>query len=290
MDRTGSWGCSAASSSASPPPSTFSSTGGSWAPAGILGGLVDGTGRVERWARGSAFIAGLVAACRRWPRRGRASRDDTHRATTCRAGRGGPSRRASAPASPTAAPAATASAASRACRCAALSATGLLSSCAGGADDRSVPPRPGSDLMLRLSSGLRGGSLFGAGTAGLGHDRHRPRCRAGSTSSAPGTRRWPSSWAARSCPWRSPGVWPPRRARPLLGGCFPERRRAGIDARRSSSARRSSASGWGLAGLCPGPAMASLSYGGLGGAAFFVAMIAGMAGAHAVMRTRAVAA
>lgn len=35
--------------------------------------------------------------------------------------------------------------------------------------------------------------------------------------------------------------------------------------------------GWGLVGLCPGPALASLSYGGFGGAAFLVAMILGMA-------------
>ena len=34
--------------------------------------------------------------------------------------------------------------------------------------------------------------------------------------------------------------------------------------------------GWGLAGLCPGPAMASLGFGGLGGMVFLVAMIAGM--------------
>ena len=34
--------------------------------------------------------------------------------------------------------------------------------------------------------------------------------------------------------------------------------------------------GWGLAGLCPGPAMASLSYGGWGGALFLVSMAAGM--------------
>jgi uncharacterized membrane protein YedE/YeeE len=34
--------------------------------------------------------------------------------------------------------------------------------------------------------------------------------------------------------------------------------------------------GWGLAGLCPGPAMASITYGGIGGAVFLVAMIAGM--------------
>lgn len=35
-------------------------------------------------------------------------------------------------------------------------------------------------------------------------------------------------------------------------------------------------SGWGLSGLCPGPAMASLSFGGLQGLVFFVAMITAM--------------
>ncbi len=40
--------------------------------------------------------------------------------------------------------------------------------------------------------------------------------------------------------------------------------------------------GWGLAGLCPGPAMASLSYGGLGGLVFLAAMIAGMVAAPPV--------
>ena len=34
--------------------------------------------------------------------------------------------------------------------------------------------------------------------------------------------------------------------------------------------------GWGLSGLCPGPAMASLTWGGAGGLVFFVAMCAGM--------------
>ena len=43
--------------------------------------------------------------------------------------------------------------------------------------------------------------------------------------------------------------------------------------------------GWGLAGLCPGPAMASLTFGGIGGITFFIAMVAGMVIAPAV-RTR----
>jgi uncharacterized membrane protein YedE/YeeE len=34
--------------------------------------------------------------------------------------------------------------------------------------------------------------------------------------------------------------------------------------------------GWGLAGLCPGPALASLTFGGAGGLVFMVAMLAGM--------------
>jgi uncharacterized membrane protein YedE/YeeE len=34
--------------------------------------------------------------------------------------------------------------------------------------------------------------------------------------------------------------------------------------------------GWGLAGLCPGPAIASLTYGGIGGIIFLVAMAGGM--------------
>lgn len=43
--------------------------------------------------------------------------------------------------------------------------------------------------------------------------------------------------------------------------------------------------GWGLAGLCPGPALASLSFGGTGGVAFLLAMAAGMLAAPAI-RTR----
>ncbi len=34
--------------------------------------------------------------------------------------------------------------------------------------------------------------------------------------------------------------------------------------------------GWGLVGLCPGPAIASLSFQGVSGAIFFIAMIVGM--------------
>lgn len=34
--------------------------------------------------------------------------------------------------------------------------------------------------------------------------------------------------------------------------------------------------GWGLSGLCPGPAVASLGFGDVGGVVFLVAMLAGM--------------
>ena len=40
--------------------------------------------------------------------------------------------------------------------------------------------------------------------------------------------------------------------------------------------------GWGLAGFCPGPAIASLSFGGTGGAVFLLAMVAGMLAASAL--------
>ena len=40
--------------------------------------------------------------------------------------------------------------------------------------------------------------------------------------------------------------------------------------------------GWGLVGLCPGPAIASLSYGGIGGLVFLAAMLAGMLAAPPV--------
>lgn len=40
--------------------------------------------------------------------------------------------------------------------------------------------------------------------------------------------------------------------------------------------------GWGLAGLCPGPSLASLSFGGLSGSVFLLAMIVGMFVAPAV--------
>jgi len=42
--------------------------------------------------------------------------------------------------------------------------------------------------------------------------------------------------------------------------------------------------GWGLAGFCPGPALASVSFGGLGGIVFLLAMLAGMVAAPPLRR------
>ncbi|WP_300034769.1 DUF6691 family protein [uncultured Roseobacter sp.] len=70
---------------------------------------------------------------------------------------------------------------------------------------------------------------------------------------------------------------------PLTGGSFPAASQAGVNRSLVTGALLFGA-GWGLVGLCPGPAMASLSYGGLGGAVFLVAMIAGMLGAIPLRR------
>lgn len=62
---------------------------------------------------------------------------------------------------------------------------------------------------------------------------------------------------------------------PALGGAFPPKPGVRIDAGLVAGSALFGI-GWGLAGLCPGPAMASLSYGGGGGLLFLVAMVAGM--------------
>lgn len=62
---------------------------------------------------------------------------------------------------------------------------------------------------------------------------------------------------------------------PVVGGQFPAPPRVELD-RRLIVGSVLFGVGWGLVGLCPGPALASISYGGLGGAVFLAAMIAGM--------------
>lgn len=62
---------------------------------------------------------------------------------------------------------------------------------------------------------------------------------------------------------------------PLLGGQFPAKPEAKLD-RNLALGSVMFGMGWGLAGLCPGPAIASLSYGGWPHILFFVAMLMGM--------------
>jgi uncharacterized membrane protein YedE/YeeE len=66
-----------------------------------------------------------------------------------------------------------------------------------------------------------------------------------------------------------------RGRRPLTGGSFPGRVTAHIDPRLLSGSTLFGV-GWGLSGLCPGPAIAALSYAGSGGLLFFAFMVLGM--------------
>lgn len=81
-----------------------------------------------------------------------------------------------------------------------------------------------------------------------------------------------------------------RGRRPLLGGLFPP----AADTRVGPNLIAGSilfGMGWALSGLCPGPSIASLSFGGVGGVVFLVAMLAGMIAApHARRRLDALAA
>lgn len=63
--------------------------------------------------------------------------------------------------------------------------------------------------------------------------------------------------------------------RPLTGGQFPPPAAPELD-RRLILGSALFGVGWALSGLCPGPALASVSYGGIGGVMFLFSMIAGM--------------
>ena len=75
-----------------------------------------------------------------------------------------------------------------------------------------------------------------------------------------------------------------RRAAPVLGGAFPPPPEPRLG-RNLVVGSVLFGMGWGLAGLCPGPAIASLSYGGPGLLVFVAAMLTGMFFAPSV-RTR----
>ncbi len=73
--------------------------------------------------------------------------------------------------------------------------------------------------------------------------------------------------------WRVGAV----REKAVLGTPIPAPSEPVIDARLVGGSALFGA-GWALAGLCPGPAIASLTWGGSAGLIFFVAMAAGMVG------------
>jgi len=75
-----------------------------------------------------------------------------------------------------------------------------------------------------------------------------------------------------------------RRGTAVLGSPIPARPAPILDARLLGGSALFGM-GWGLVGLCPGPAMASISYGGPEGMVFLAAMIVGMIGLHRVMVT-----
>lgn len=76
-----------------------------------------------------------------------------------------------------------------------------------------------------------------------------------------------------------------RRRAPIAGGSFPGRPVQKITADLAVGSMIFGA-GWGLAGLCPGPSLASLSFGGWEGLFFVAAMILGMLLATPVKRLR----
>ena len=63
--------------------------------------------------------------------------------------------------------------------------------------------------------------------------------------------------------------------KPVLGGDFPQKPDFELD-RELVIGSVMFGMGWGLSGLCPGPAIASLSYGGTPHLIFFAAMVVGM--------------
>lgn len=80
-------------------------------------------------------------------------------------------------------------------------------------------------------------------------------------------------------------AWQLTRGRaPLVGGSFPDKPSPKLG-RNLVLGSVMFGMGWGLAGLCPGPSIASLTFNGLGGVVFVAAMALGMFAAPA-LRTR----
>ena len=66
-----------------------------------------------------------------------------------------------------------------------------------------------------------------------------------------------------------------KKRQPIIGGEFPEKPVQRLDKRLIVGSVMFGV-GWGFSGLCPGPAIASASYGGGNLIAFLVALVAGM--------------
>ena len=66
-----------------------------------------------------------------------------------------------------------------------------------------------------------------------------------------------------------------RGRKPALGGEFPTIAHADAD-KKIVIGSIMFGIGWGLSGLCPGPSIAALSFGGIGGAVFVASMVVGM--------------
>lgn len=71
--------------------------------------------------------------------------------------------------------------------------------------------------------------------------------------------------------WTLTRHWP----RSVLGIAMPARAKPQLD-RNLMVGSLLFGTGWGLSGICPGPSMAALSFGGVSGVVFFSAMVAGM--------------
>lgn len=74
-----------------------------------------------------------------------------------------------------------------------------------------------------------------------------------------------------------------KRTAAVLGGILPSAPRVELD-RSLIIGAILFGSGWGLSGFCPGPALASSSFGGIGGLVFLASMLAGMVGAPPMIR------
>ena len=80
-------------------------------------------------------------------------------------------------------------------------------------------------------------------------------------------------------------AWQLTRGRtPVLGGEFPEQPSPKLG-RNLVLGSTLFGAGWGLSGLCPGPSIASLSFGGWGGLLFLMAMLIGMGLAPRIRET-----